>query len=455
MSGHLTAKKLLSSFQKIASNPEVRKVLKNITWLLFDKGIRLGLGFFVGAWVIRYLGTERFGMMTYAYSFTTLFGAAATLGMERIIIAELVRKPEQTNEILGSAFALRVIGSLVAMFLAIVAMAILEAEESTPTVFTAIFSLTFLFQSLDVIEQKFQSSLYAKRIVVAKNSAYLLASAFRVIAILAHADTMVFVILSTLEISLGCIFLWWTYQRTEGTIFRWKPSLAKMKQYFWESLPLLLSYLSYLIYSRIDAVMLKNMLSDTKQVGLYGASLKLFDIPMSIYTMIVVSFYPKLTEIFEKKNAYFLENIAQLTAYTTLLSYAGLIFCLLLGEWAILLVFGEAYRGTYPIFLCHLIGVVFVYNGAFRTTFLTLSGKNHLILYNSIFSALLNVVLNYWLIPIYKGLGAALATALTQLMSFFVFNLFFPETRVLFKVQLQNFIAFSLWKPYVKQYVTK
>jgi PST family polysaccharide transporter len=434
-----------SYIQKISTNMELQKVIKNIAWLLFDKGIKMGMGFFVGAWVVRYLGTERFGMMTYAISFTAIFGAAATLGMERIIIAELVRKPDKMNEILGSAFALRLIGSILAIILVVLSMGFLEGWGSVPLVFASISSFAFLFQSLEVIDQKFQAGLQAKLSVSAKNVAFLIVSAMRVYAILTQKDTIVFVWIAFLEIALSCLFLLVVYQWKKGNIIEWKPSKSISLHYLKESLPLLISYLSYLIYTRIDSVMLKNMLEDTNEVGLYGASLKLYDIPMSIFTMIALSFYPKLTEIYENKNQYFFDNVAQLTAMTTLISYAGLILCLLFGEWAIILVFGNAYAGTYLIFLCHLLGVVFVYNGAFRTTYLTLSNKNYLILANSIFSAVLNIILNYILIPIYKGVGAALATAITQFISFLIFNLFFKYTHILFWIQIKSLLLIPLW----------
>lgn len=42
---------------------ELRKVIGNTGWLVSDRFLRLGVGFFVGAWVARYLSPERFGLL--------------------------------------------------------------------------------------------------------------------------------------------------------------------------------------------------------------------------------------------------------------------------------------------------------------------------------------------------------------------------------------------------------
>lgn len=69
---------------KLRRNLEQRRgltnILNNITWLFFDKFIRMGVGLLVGVWIARYLGPEQFGLMNYALAFVALFAAVANLG---------------------------------------------------------------------------------------------------------------------------------------------------------------------------------------------------------------------------------------------------------------------------------------------------------------------------------------------------------------------------------------
>ena len=65
------------------------------------------ISLFVGIYVARYLGPERYGLLSYTMSFVWLFSAFLDLGHREIIVRELVLYPEQRNVILGSAILLR------------------------------------------------------------------------------------------------------------------------------------------------------------------------------------------------------------------------------------------------------------------------------------------------------------------------------------------------------------
>ena len=70
---------------------------------LGDKFLRMGFGLLIGVWVARYLGPEKFGLLNYAIAFVSLFNVFATLGLNNIVVRELVRKPSEKGEILGTS----------------------------------------------------------------------------------------------------------------------------------------------------------------------------------------------------------------------------------------------------------------------------------------------------------------------------------------------------------------
>lgn len=55
----------------------------------------------VGVWVARYLGPDRFGLLSYAQSFVGLFSVIATLGLDGIVVRELVKDESRRDELLG------------------------------------------------------------------------------------------------------------------------------------------------------------------------------------------------------------------------------------------------------------------------------------------------------------------------------------------------------------------
>ena len=63
-------------------------------------------------WLARYLGPEKFGLLNYAIAFVALFGPVSTLGIQGVVIRDIVKDPGAKDVTLGSSFALRLAGGL-------------------------------------------------------------------------------------------------------------------------------------------------------------------------------------------------------------------------------------------------------------------------------------------------------------------------------------------------------
>ena len=81
--------------------PGFRKIIGNTGWLLADRVLRMGVGLFVGAWVARYLGPAQFGSLNFALSLVALLGPLTTLGLDGIVIREIVNDPKKHIEYFG------------------------------------------------------------------------------------------------------------------------------------------------------------------------------------------------------------------------------------------------------------------------------------------------------------------------------------------------------------------
>src|SRR5215468_10628619 len=82
-------------------------IAANVGWLIGDRILRMGLGAVVVVLVGRYLGPEQFGLLNFAMAFAGLFGFLTTLGLDNIIIAELVTRSHDAPETLGTSVTLR------------------------------------------------------------------------------------------------------------------------------------------------------------------------------------------------------------------------------------------------------------------------------------------------------------------------------------------------------------
>lgn len=91
------------------------RYFKNTSWMMAEQLLRIIAGLFVGIWVARYLGPQQFGLFSYALAFTAIFGGIAKLGLDGIVVRELVNYPEKRDAYLGTAFWLKVIGAFIVM----------------------------------------------------------------------------------------------------------------------------------------------------------------------------------------------------------------------------------------------------------------------------------------------------------------------------------------------------
>jgi O-antigen/teichoic acid export membrane protein len=116
-------------YQYIAHRPNLVKIVNNISWLFFDNILRMIVGLSVGVWIVRYLGPEKFGLFSFAMSLTSLFGVIAALGLESVVVRNIVRDPKSASETLGTTAELQLIRGLIAYYYILVTITYRRTNE--------------------------------------------------------------------------------------------------------------------------------------------------------------------------------------------------------------------------------------------------------------------------------------------------------------------------------------
>ena len=217
----------IKNLSEFKSHTKLRKILSNTGWLFGDRILRMGAGLLVGVWVARYLGTKDYGLFNYAMAFISLFTPIFTLGLDDVVIRQLVKESSDKEEVLGTTFALKLIGGIVSVLLA-VGCALLLGEKNTLTVWLiAILALTGIFRTADTIDLWFQSQVQSKYTVIAKNIGYLLSILLKVGLILNEAPLITFAWATLAEIVIGGIGLISIYLvKGFSKIWNWKWSFT-------------------------------------------------------------------------------------------------------------------------------------------------------------------------------------------------------------------------------------
>jgi PST family polysaccharide transporter len=391
----------------------------------------MGLSLFVGVWIARYLGPEQYGLYSYALAFVFLFSTLATLGLDQIIVRDIVRRPEERNEILGTAFILKLIGSSAILPITVSISYLLRPDSSITQLLVATVAVGMIFRSLDVIEFWFWSQTSSKYSVLARNFSIVLVSIGKIIAIQLQAPLIVFGILFSLELLLTALGFIIVYHIQGNLLSNWRFTKRCARNLLQEGWPLLLSSIVILIYMKTDQIMLGQMLGD-RAVGVYTAASKISEMWYFVPVAIVNSLQPTIVKSKGHGESIYFGYIKKLLKLMTSLSYSVAIVVSLLSGYIITLLFGVGFEESSLILTIHIWAGLFVSLGLVRSVWTTTEGLVKLQFSASVIGAIVNIILNLILIKPFGGVGAAIATVISQAFASYIANVFHPATRKLF-----------------------
>ena len=402
--------------QKLEGRPYLQNVVSNTGWLFAEKTVRMGVGLFVGVWVARFLGPEQFGYLSFALAFVSLFSAIAGLGLDGIVVRDLVCDPSGKDEILGTAFILKFLSGAFTFLTVLAAIRLLRPADSLTFWLVGIIAGGMIFNAFDTIDFWFQSQVQSKYSVVAKSSAFLLISAVKVALILTKAPLIAFAGAGFAEIVIGSLGMVMTYRVSGLHIRCWRSNLPVAKRLLKDSWPLIFSSVAIMIYMRIDQVMIGEMVG-SREVGIYSVAVQLVEVWYFIPGIIVSSVFPSIVEAKEMGESVFYERLQRLYNFMAFMAYAIAIPVTIFSRWAIDTLYGSAYIKAGPMLAVLIWSLMFTNLGVARSTFLTTMNWTKIHFLTVAFGALINVLLNYVLIPKYGGMGAVIASCVAYWFS--------------------------------------
>lgn len=412
-----------------------RRYAVNTSWMFAEQMMRLVAGLLVGIWVARYLGPAQFGLFSYAMAFAALFSSIAKLGLDGIVVRDLVREPGQRDVYMGTAFWLKLIGAVVMLGVVGIAMQ-LTSSDSTTKLYIFIIASGAIFQSFEVVDFYFQSKVLSKFVSICKLTQLFISSLVKLYLIYIASDLFWFVMVSLFDqITLAVtLYLAYRYQKI-GRFFRcfdWKVA----KQLLRDSWPLILSGLVTMIYMRIDQVMIKEMLGE-KEVGLYSAAVRLSEVWYFIPILITNSFFPSIVNAKSLSIDLYHKRLKRLFTFLVWINILVALSVNFLSEWVIELLYGYAYQDAAKVLTIHIWSGVFVALGVASGSWFISEDLQRYSFYRTLLGALINVMLNFVLLPFSGIVGAAISTLVAQSMATFFFDAIMLRTRVIFFMKLR------------------
>ncbi len=413
---------------------KLKKTKYNFSWLLFDKFSRASLNFVLFVFLARYLGPSEFGILNYLLALVFLFTSLSSLGINPVLINILIKdKKNINNNLLINSYILRFCASLFGYFI-FISFIIFLHNKNIYLNYALIIGFTIVIKSYEVLFSYFESKSLSKYIVISQSLSLLIISVL--IFILINLNFSIryiyycFLIDSIIIFSLINFFYFRNVKK-----FTFSINLKIIQKTLNKSFPVLLSIISIVIYMRIDQIMINLLLSEN-DVGIYSVSVRIVEMFHFIPKIIMVSYLPVLL-ISKKYN----NELIKINSLLLKISLIIIFFILISGKFISLILFGQMYLESVLTTTILSFSLIFVFFGVINEHWYIKKNLQKYYALNVFLGAITNVILNYFLIPVYGISGAAYSTILTYLFIIFLFDVLNKKTRDLLIIKYKSIIS--------------
>ncbi|MCL4282039.1 MAG: flippase [Flavobacteriales bacterium] len=412
-----------------------RKYLGNTSWLFADKVVRLAAVLVTSIFITRYLGPELFGQLNYASAFVGMFFALTSMGLDDILVRDLVRRPDRGNKLMGTVAGIKLAGAGL-LFITVVVLAWLKAMPPNKFAMVVIIALAEFLKPVVVVEQFFNAQVKGRVSAKVNIVQSLLGSAFKLALVVVHAPLVWFAWAYVVEMLISAVGFGLAYGRHGHRLREWGFSRTMAVYLLRQSWPLLVYGLALYVQAKIDQVMIGDILGRTlgqeaadKEVGQYSAALKMIEALGFIPTVILASLAPAITRARATDRSLYEDRLVNLYRLMFILFLVVSVPLYFLAEPIMVLLFGEEFRMAGHLLALFAIRLFFTNMGVAKSSFITNESLFKYSLVTAVVGAVLNITMNYLLIPTYQSIGAIWAMIGSFFVSIFLVDLFFKEAR--------------------------
>lgn len=406
-----------------------KKIISNSLYTMLEKIVVMSLSFFASVIVIRYLGPSKFGLLSYALSIVAVASAFTKFGLNNLLIKKFSEKPGSTNELFTSSLLIKLTSSiLVVTFLGIY---FYNYENSIfPLLMVVLFAL--IIESFEGIKFIYNAKLLAKYITYSGIISTLMSIVLKVVLVYFEAPLIGFGIVYVLSILLSIVLLYYFQKKANLDVYLFRfwnnINFEKVKELVVSAFPLYMAGIATAIFMKSDQLMLQ-WLADSYQVGIYSVAVTLASSLNFIPVAISISFLPVLTKLkSESTNEY--NEKTQLFADTMLIIVIPIVIVFSLFSTSIIdVLYGEKFLESAYILSFYILILIFIAFEGIISNLLIIENLQKYMMASYGVGAVLNVLLNLFLIPIAQAKGAVYATLLSYIISHFFFYSFFSKTR--------------------------
>lgn len=402
---------------------------------LFDSGLMLlyrvcqsSVGLVIYAVSMRAYGPDLLGKYAFAVTASQMLAPLLIGGLDPILVRELVRRPADKLDLMGSSFVLVLVATVAAVGLPLLYVVLTSPGDRDLILMVIGQSLSLLPLCLFILLSFFRAQ---SRILLATTCGFagVAVSAIARVGLVWWHQPLYWVSVANVLDPMVCgLMSLAVYQHYFGSALGWKISWTSIRQLFELTWPAVLSAFMGMLFFRISHFMLKSM-STFDQLGYYAVAFQMFTLLNFVPSSALAVFYPRLVRLHQEDPRRYLEWLRKIYVAVTL---GGMAIFALVWLWVnpiIAVVFGERSLPAGPVAVMMALANVFTFSGAVRYQVIYIEHKPVYHVYNTLLGFIVLVPLNLILIPKCGAVGAATAVACACFAANVVSSWVYPALR--------------------------
>lgn len=420
---------------------ENQTIAKNTFWLTFGTIVSRSIRAIMIMYAARVLGTDGYGVFSYALSFAALFGVFSDIGLSGVLTRQAVQEPERLKEYVSTTFFLKIFVLLFTIILTIFVGPYLSNINEAQTLLP-IVAILMAFDSLRgfaVSIARAKNKMQTESAVGVITDGFITLLGIAALIILPTAKYLAFGY--TAGAVIGTLVTFFILRKDFAGIFG-NFNFSTARKLLTSSWPFALMGLFGSLMINIDTLII-GWFRSAHDLGLYGAAQRPIMLLYMLPGFLSVSLFPIISKYFAEKNMEAIKNRIEKSIAITMLGALPLLAGgLVVGIPLTLFLFGGAFIDAALPLQILLLTLPFVFAGTIMGNAIFACHKQKVFVVAFGSGAIANVILDLLLIPKYGVGGSAVATLISQIFSngwlwiytrkMIPFRIFSPSKKTLF-----------------------
>lgn len=390
------------------------KVFQNAKWIIGCKILQSLLNLAIGMLSARYLGPSNYGLISYAASVVGFVVPVMQLDMRSTLVREYIEREPREGAVLGTSLVMSMVSGMACMIAVAGFVTVANPGEPLTLAVAVLYSISLPLQAMELTQYWFQAKLLSKFPSLTMLGAYLVSSVYKIFLLSTGKGVCWFAVAHAIEYIITGSALLLIYWKQGNSKLSFSFPLAK--ELFARSKYYIISGLMGMVFASTDRVMLKLMVGEAEN-GIYSAAVVSAGAVNFVYAAIIDSARPAILGCKKENRDAYENRLAGLYSVITYLALLESIFVTIFAEPIVWVLYGNEYWAAVPVLRIVVWYIAFSYMGTVRNIWILAENKQSLLWIINLSGAVMNVLLNAMLIPLWGACGAATASVLTQFLT--------------------------------------